>query len=128
MAISFLSGFSPVGTPRRPDAAPVQGNEGQANQPAPPARNERATDRRSAPAVQVRLSPEALAMLNGAPPPQAAQALQGAAPARRAAFEPMALASSDPAAADGGAASQAQSGGDTPQRPQRPGSRLDIKL
>jgi hypothetical protein len=122
MALSFLTGFSPVGAPRRPDAAPAQSNQPAA--PAP-ARAERPADRRSAPAVQVRLSPEALAVLNGAPPPQAARA---AAPSRAAAFEPLAFGDGDRPAADGATASQDQPASDLPPRPLRPGSRLDIKL
>lgn len=122
MALSFLTSFSPVGAPRRPDSAPAP-----ANQPATPApaRAERFTDRRSAPAVQLSLSPQALAVLNGGPPPQAPRA---AAPARAAGFEPLAFPAADSPAEETPAAPRSQQAADIPQRPQRPGSRLDIKL
>ena len=97
------------------------------------------TDRRSAPAVQVRLSPQALALLGGAreaEKPQGtgtpAQAGRTSASASASAFQPLSFArmldSQAEAAPPPSGATGATGDPARPARVLRPGSRLDIKL
>ncbi|MCB1435765.1 MAG: hypothetical protein KDJ46_01190 [Rhodobiaceae bacterium] len=138
MALSILGSLAALTAPRpaaqaaRPAAAQPAAQSAATRAQAPVI-----TDRRSAPAVQVRLSPQALALLGGAreaekPQGTGTPAQAGRTSASASAFQPLSFArmldSQAEAAPPPSGATGATGDPARPARVLRPGSRLDIKL